>query len=118
MEMPGYTREMLALVNVRIDMNNKYQMLMKEVHNCLLLFRPDVYIVAHPDPPETPAVIKVQIIWNSKTHNQHMSFNRALRSEENYQKALAQIKVVLTFAFQDSFTLGTSPFEDLMFGLI
>ena len=116
--MPGYTREMLALVNARIDMNNKHQMLMKEVHNCLLLFRPDVYIVAHPDPPETPVFIKVQIIWNSKTHNQHMSFNRALRSKGNYQKALAQIKVVLTFVFQDSFTLWTSPFEDLMFGLI
>ena len=59
MEMPGYTREMQALVDARIDMNNKYQMLMKEVHDCLLLFRPDVYTVAHPDPPETPAVIKV-----------------------------------------------------------
>ena len=47
-----------------------------------------------------------------------MSFNRALRSEGDYQKALAQIKAVLTLAFQDSFTLGTSPFEDLMFGLI
>ena len=58
--MPGYTREMQALVNARIDMNNKYQMLMKEVHDCLL-FRPDVYIVAHPDPPETPTVIKVQM---------------------------------------------------------
>ena len=46
-----------------------------------------------------------------------MSFNRALRSEGNYQKALAQIKAVLIFAFQDSFTFGTSPFEDLMFGL-
>ena len=56
--MPGYTREMQALVNARIDMNNKYQLLMKEVHDRLLLFRPDVYIVAHPDPPETPAVIK------------------------------------------------------------
>ena len=116
--MPGYTREMQALVNARIDMNNKYQMLMKEVHDCLLLFRPDVYIITHPDPPETPAVIKVQIIWNSQTCQQYMSFNRALRSEGNYHKALAQIKAVLTFAFQDSFTLGTSPFEDLMFGLI
>ena len=55
--MPGYTKEMQALIDARIDMNNKYQMLMKEVHDCLLLFRPDVYIVAHPDPPETPAVI-------------------------------------------------------------
>ena len=52
------------------------------------------------------------------THQQHISFNRALRSEGNYQKALAQLKAVLTFAFQDSFTLWTSPFEDLMFGLI
>ena len=75
-------------------------------------------IVAYSDPPETPAVINVQIIWNSKTNQQHMSFNRAFKSEGNYQKALAQIKAVLTFAFQDSFTLGTSPFEDLMFGLI
>ena len=65
-----------------------------------------------------PAVIKVQIIWNSQTCQQYMSFNRALRSEGNYHKALAQIKAVLTFAFQDSFTLGTSPFKDLMFGLI
>ena len=47
-----------------------------------------------------------------------MSFNRALRSEGHYQKALTQIKAVLTFAFQDSLTLGTSLFEDLMFGLI
>ena len=61
--MPGNTKEMQVLVDARIDMNNKYQMLMKEVHDCLLLFRPDVYVVAHPDPPETPAVIKVQIIW-------------------------------------------------------
>ena len=88
--MPGYTRDMQALVDARIDMNNKYQMLMKEVHDCLLLFRPDVYIIA---------LIKVQIIWNSQTHQQHMTFNRALRSEGNYQKALAQIKAVLTFAF-------------------
>ena len=88
--MPGYTKEMQALVNARIDMNNKYQMLMKEVYDCLLLFRPDVYIIAHPDPPETPAVIKIQIIWNSQTHQQYMSFNRALRSEDNYQKALAK----------------------------
>ena len=47
-----------------------------------------------------------------------MSFNRALRSEGNFHKALTQIKAVLTFAFQDSLTVGTSPFEDLMFGLI
>ena len=40
-----------------------------------------------------------------------MSFNRALRSEGNYQKALAQIKVVLTFAFQDSFQLGLPPLK-------
>ena len=86
-EMPGYTREMQAFIDARIDMNNKYQMLMKEVHDCLLLFRPDVDIVAQPDPPETPAVIKIQIIWNSQTHQQHMSFNRALRSEGNYQKS-------------------------------
>ena len=116
--MPGYTREMQALVNARIDMNNQYQMSMKEVHNCLLLFRPDVYIVSHPDPPETPAVIKVQVIWNSQTHQKYMSFCRTLRPEDNYKKALSQIKAVLTFTFQDSFTLGTSPFEDLMFGLI
>ena len=63
--MPGYTREMQALVDARIDMNNKYQMLMKEVHDCLLLFRPDVYVVSHPEPPVTPAVIKVQVIWKS-----------------------------------------------------
>ena len=92
MEMPGYTREMQALVDARIDMNNKYQMLMKEVHDCLLLFRPDVYIVAHPDPPETPAVIKVQIIWNSQTHQQYMSFDRALRSEVNTKKPLHKSK--------------------------
>ena len=49
-------------------------------------------LVAHPDPPETPAVIKVQIIWNSQTHQQHMSFNRALRSEGNYQKPLYRLK--------------------------
>ena len=67
---------------------------------------------------ETPAVIKIQIIWNSQTHQKHMSFNSALRSKGGYQKALAQIKAVLTFACQDSFTPGTSPFEDLMFGLI
>ena len=57
--MPGYTKEMQVLVDARVDMNNKYQMLMKEVHHCFLLFMPDVYIVEHPDPPETPAVIKV-----------------------------------------------------------
>ena len=96
--MPGYTREMQALVTARIDMNNKYQMLMKEMHDCLLLFRPDVYVVSHPDPSETPTVIKVQIIWNSQTHQKHISFNRALRSESDYQKALTQIKAVLTFA--------------------
>ena len=116
--MPGYTKEMQALVSARIDMNNKYQMLMKELHDCLLVFRPDVYIVSHPDPPETPAVIKMQIIWDSQTHQKHISFNRTLRSEGDYQKVLAQIKAVLTFAFQYSFSLGTSPFEDLMFVLI
>ena len=116
--MPGYTKEMRSIIEARIDMNTNYQMLMKEVHDCLLLFRPDVYIVAHPDPPVTPAVIKIQIIWNSQTHQKYMSFNRALRSNGNYKQSLAQIKAVLTFAFQDSFTLGTSPFEDLMFGLI
>ena len=97
--MPGYTREMQALVNARIDMNNKYQMLMKEVHDCLLVFRPNVYIVAHPEPPDTPAVIKIQVIWDSQTHQKHMSFNRALRSDGDYQKALVQIKAILTFAF-------------------
>ena len=116
--MPGYTKEMRSIIDARIDMKNKYQMLMKEVHECLLLFRPDVYIVAHPDPPVTPAVIKVQIIWKSQTQQRHVFFNRALRSDGNYKQSLAQIKAVLTYAFQDSFTLGTSPFEDLMFGLI
>ena len=61
--MPGYTKEMLSHINSKIDMNNKFQLLMNQVYDCLLLFQPNVYIVSNPVPLDTPSVIKVQIMW-------------------------------------------------------
>ena len=61
--MPGYTRQMLSVVNSKVDMNNRFQMLMNEIHHYLLLFQPNLYIVTAPEPVDIPSVIRVDIIW-------------------------------------------------------
>ena len=32
--MPGYTKEMLSHINSKVDMNNKFQLLMNQVYDC------------------------------------------------------------------------------------
>ena len=66
---------------------------------------------------DTPSVIKVQVMWESKTSNKHVSFSRALRYNEDYDHTLAEIKAICTYAFQDSQELGDSPYYELIFGV-
>ena len=115
--MPGHTRQELSLINSKVDMYNKYQHLMQQVYDCLLLFQPNVYIICSPTPTETPSVIRVQIIWDSKSCEKYVSFSRALRASEDYDHVIMEIKTICAFAFQDSQELGNSPYYDLIYGV-
>ena len=106
--MPGYTRQMLSNINSQVDMYNQFKLLMNQVYDCLLLFQPNVYIISSPDPPDVPSKIRVQIIWESKTCNKHVSFSRALIANENYKHVLVEIKAICTYAF---------PYYDLIYGV-
>ena len=115
--MPGYNRQMLSVVNSKVDMNNRFQMLMNEIHHYLFLFQPNLYIVTAPEPVDIPSVIRVDIIWKSNMYGRHVNFSRGLNSEGNYMKTLIEIKNMTAFAFEDSYTLGNSPYDDLLFGV-
>ena len=49
---------MLSNINSKVDMNNKFQLLMNQVYDCLLLFQPNIYIVSNPIPLDTPFCYK------------------------------------------------------------
>ena len=115
--MPGHNKQTLTQLNAQVDMYNKYKLLMNQVYDCLLLFQPNIYIVSSPEPLDVPYKIRVQIIWDSKTCNKHVSFSRALVSTGNYDHVLAEIKAICTYAFQDSQELGDSPYYDLIYGV-
>ena len=76
-----------------------------------------MYIISNPEPVKTPTVIKVQMIWNSKLCNKHVSFNRALKSQGDYEKGLKEIYAVFRYAIDDAQTLGISPYEELLYGV-
>ena len=115
--MPGHTRQQLAKVNCQVDMYNRFKFLMNEIYDCLLIFQPNVYIISNPEPLNAPTKIRVQVIWESKTQSRYMSYSKALMANENYRRALAEIKAICTWAFQDAQELGDSPYYDLMFGV-
>jgi len=76
-----------------------------------------VYIISEPEPPDVPSRIRVQIIWESKNYEKHVSLIRTLVSTGNYNHVLAEIKAICTYAFQDSQELGDSPYYDLLYGV-
>ena len=99
-------------------MYNQFRFLMNEIYDCLLVFQPNVYIISNPDPLDVPTKIRVQIIWESKSQNKHLSCSKALMANGNYKHVLAEIKAICTYAFQDSQELGDSPYYSLIFGSV
>ena len=79
--MPGYTRQMLSLVNAKVDMNNRFQLLMHQVYDCLLLFQTSFYIVTAPELMNVPSKIRVELIWESSSQEKHVCFSRLLEAE-------------------------------------
>ena len=86
--MPGLNKEQLALVQAQVDMYTKHNLLMRKIYDNLFLLQPAVYVISNPEPVKTPTVIKVQMIWNSKSCNKHVSFSRALKSQGDYGKRI------------------------------
>ena len=115
--MPGYTRQMLSLVNAKVDMNNRFQLLMHQIYDCLLLFQTNLYIVTAPDHVNVPSKIRVEIIWESSSQEKHVCFCRLLDAEGDYGQTLTEIKTMCKYALLDSYTLGSSLYDDLVFGV-
>ena len=84
--MPGLNKRQLALMQAQVDMYTKHNLLMRKIYDNLFLIQPEMYIVSNPEPVKTPTVIKVQMIWNSKSCGKHVSFNRTLKSQGDYEK--------------------------------
>ena len=115
--MPGLNKEQLALMQAQVDMNTKHNLLMRKIYDNLFLLQPEIYVTSNPEPVKTPTVIKVQMVWNSKSCNKHVSFSRALKSQGDYERGLKEIYAVFMYAIQDAETLGISPFEELLYGV-
>ena len=115
--MPGLNKEQLALIQAQVDMNTKYSLLMIKIYDNLFLLQPEMYIISNPEPVKTPTVIKVQMIWNSKSCDKHVSFSRALNSRGDYEKGLKEMYAVFRYAINDAKTLGISPYEELLYGV-
>ena len=81
------------------------------------VFGKRAHIVSNPEPVKTPTVIKVQMIWNSRSCRKHVSFSRALKSQEDYGRGLKEIYAVFRYAIDDAETLGISPYEELLCGV-
>ena len=65
--MPGLNKEQLALIHAQVDMYTKHNLFMRKIYDNLFLLQPEMYIISNPEPVNTPTVIKVQMIWNSKS---------------------------------------------------
>ena len=115
--MPGLNKKQLALIQAQVDMYTKHNLLMRKIFDNLFLLQPEMYIVSNPEPVKTPTVIRVQMIWNSKSCGKHVSFSTALKSQENYEKGLKEIYAVFRYAIDDAETLGISPYEGLLYGV-
>ena len=115
--MPGLNKRQLALMHAQVDMSTTYNLLMRKIYDNLFLLQPEMYIVSNPEPVETPNVIKVQVIWNSKSCGKHVSFSRALKSQGDYERGLKEIYAVFRYAIDDAETLGISPYEELLYGV-
>ena len=115
--MPGLNKKQIALMKAQVDMNTKHNLLMRKIYDSLFLLQPEMYIVSSPEPVKTPTVIKVQMIWNSKSCRKHVSFSRALKSQEDYEKGLKEIYALFRYAIDDAETLGISPYEELLYGV-
>ena len=115
--MPGLNKKQLALIQAQVDMYTKHNLLTRKICDNLFLLQPEMYIISNPEPVKTPTVIKVQMIWNSKSCGKHVSFSRALRSQGDYKKGLKEIYAVFRYAIDDAETLGISPYEELLYGV-
>ena len=115
--MPGLNKKQLALIQSQVDMYTKHNLLMRKIYDNLFLLQPEMYIISYPEPVKTPTVIKVQMIWNSKSCGKHVSFSRALKSQGDYEKGLKEIYAVFRYAIDDAETLGISPYEGLLYGV-
>ena len=115
--MPGLNKKQLTLMHAQVDMSTKHNLLMRKIYDNLFLLQPEMYIISNPEPVETPNVIKVQVIWNSKSCGKHVSFSRALKSQGDYEKGLKEIYAVFRYAIDDAETLGISPYEELLYGV-
>ena len=107
--MPGLNKEQLASMQAQVDMYTKHNLLMRKIYDNLFLLQPE--------PVKTPTVIKVQMTWNSKSCNKHVSFSRALRSQGDYEKRLKELHAVFRYAINDAEILGISPFEGLLYAV-
>ena len=115
--MPGLNKKQLALIQAQVDMYTKHNLLMRKIYDNLFLLQPEMYIISNPEPVKTPTVIKVQMIWNSKSCGKHVRFSRALKSQGDYEKVLKEIYAVFRYAIDDAETLGISPYEGLLYGV-
>ena len=112
--MPGKTRIILQIIKARVDMVNKYRMLINKMFGTLLILQPEVYLVTNPDTSERPTDITVQIIWNSISLGNYISVTKRIKSNENYDQSLYRLKMVFQRAIADSRSLGNSPFMELI----
>ena len=112
--MPGKTRIILQIIRARVDMVNKYKMLIDKMFGILLLLQPEVYLVTNPDTSERPTSITVQVIWNSISLGKYTSVTKRIESSKNYDESLYQLKIVFQHAIADSGSLGNSPFMELI----
>ena len=115
--MPGLSKKQLSLIKAQVDMYTKHNLLMRKIYDNLFLLQPEMYLTSSPEPVKGPTVIKVQMIWNSKSSGKHVSFSRALKSQEDYEKGLKEIYAVFRYAIDDTEKLGISPFEGLLYGV-
>ena len=115
--MPGLNKEQLALRQAQVDKCTKHNLLMRKIYDNLFLLQPEMYIISNPEPVETPTVIKIQMIWNSKSCGKHVSFSRALKSQGDYGRGLKEIYAVFRYAIDDAEILGISPFEGLLYNV-
>ena len=115
--MLGLNKEQLALIQAQVDMNTKYNLLMIKIYDNMFLLQPEMYIISNPEPLKAPTVIKVRMIWNSKSCGKQVSFSRALKSQGDFEKGLKEIYAVFRYAMNDAETLGISPYEELLYGV-
>ena len=108
--MPGLNKKQLALMQAKVDMYTKHNLLMRKIYDNLFLLQPEIYVISNPEPVKTPTVIKVQIIWNSKSCNKHISFSRALKSQGDYERGLKEIYAVFRYAINDAEDTWDLPF--------